>query len=140
MSNYKYIIKWHNIYIYIYISSFASDIMAVKSNTVYNNATCSWVCLTAQATVMIIHPSHALILTPNLLTWKMLWATNNVSKWQVRFNSAFKGLRISGFSSYAMISWTKILKQENISEFILPKFHQTALTFFLCCSQAGVFQ
>ena len=32
------------------------------------------------------------ILTLYLLTWKIWWSPNNVSKWQMRFNSAFKGL------------------------------------------------
>ena len=31
-------------------------------------------------------------LTLTLLTWKIRWAPNNVSKWQMGFNSAFKGL------------------------------------------------
>jgi len=29
-----------------------------------------------------------------LLTWRIWWAPNNASKWQVGFNSAFKGLII----------------------------------------------
>ena len=32
-------------------------------------------------------------LTIYLLTWRIWWALNNASKWQMRFNSAFKGLR-----------------------------------------------
>jgi len=32
-------------------------------------------------------------LTLNPLTWKIWWAPNNASKWQMGFNSAFKGLR-----------------------------------------------
>ena len=35
------------------------------------------------------------ILTLNLLTWRIWWAPNNASKWQVGFNSAFKGLKLS---------------------------------------------
>ena len=31
-------------------------------------------------------------LTLTLLTWKIRWAPNNASKWQMGFNSAFKGL------------------------------------------------
>jgi len=34
-----------------------------------------------------------LYLTPSLLTWKIRWAPNNASRWQMGFNSAFKGLR-----------------------------------------------
>jgi len=32
------------------------------------------------------------LLTPILLTWRIRWAPNNASKWQIGFNSAFKGL------------------------------------------------
>jgi len=31
-------------------------------------------------------------LTLNPLTWKIWWATNNASRWQTGYNSAFKGL------------------------------------------------
>jgi len=33
-------------------------------------------------------------LTLNLLRWKMWWVPNNASRWQMRFNSAFKGLNL----------------------------------------------
>ena len=33
-------------------------------------------------------------LTLMLLTWRIWWAPNNASKWQVGFNSAFKGLNL----------------------------------------------
>jgi hypothetical protein len=33
-------------------------------------------------------------LTLNLLTWKVWWAPNNASRWQMGFNSSFKGLSI----------------------------------------------
>jgi hypothetical protein len=32
-----------------------------------------------------------LCLTVNLLTWRIWWAPNNASRWQMGFNSAFKG-------------------------------------------------
>jgi len=32
-----------------------------------------------------------LILNP--LTWKIWWAPNNASRWQIAFQSAFKGLK-----------------------------------------------
>jgi len=38
-------------------------------------------------------------LTLILLTWRIWWAPNNASKWQMGFNSAFKGL----------ISWTETI-------------------------------
>jgi len=37
--------------------------------------------------------SIPLVLTLILLTWRIWRAHNNASKWQMRFNSAFKGLR-----------------------------------------------
>jgi len=35
---------------------------------------------------------YFVILTLNLLTWKIWWAPNNASRWQMGFNSAFKEL------------------------------------------------
>ena len=37
------------------------------------------------------------ILTLTLLTWRIWWAPNNASRWQMLFNSAFKGLRVKFF-------------------------------------------
>jgi len=40
-------------------------------------------------------------LTLILLTWRMWWAPNNASKWQMKFHSAFKWLRqVLWFSCY----------------------------------------
>ena len=36
------------------------------------------------------------VLTLILLTWRIWWAPNNASKWQMGFNSAFKGLIMPG--------------------------------------------
>ena len=33
------------------------------------------------------------VLTLILLTWKIWWASNNASRWQMEFNSTFKGLK-----------------------------------------------
>ena len=38
---------------------------------------------------------HTAKLTLILLMWRIWWASNNVSKWKVGFNSAFKGLKAS---------------------------------------------
>jgi hypothetical protein len=35
------------------------------------------------------------LLTLIPLTWRIWWAPNNASKWQMGFNSAFKGLKLS---------------------------------------------
>ena len=37
-----------------------------------------------------------LYLTLILLTWRIRWAPNNVSRWQAGFNSAFKGFKLFG--------------------------------------------
>jgi hypothetical protein len=40
-----------------------------------------------------INNLHMLItLTLALLTWSIWWAPNNANRWQMGFNSAFKGL------------------------------------------------
>ena len=38
-------------------------------------------------------------LTLILLTWSIWWAPNNASRWQMGFNSAFKGLKMEGHCS-----------------------------------------
>ena len=40
--------------------------------------------------VLPFYAQKKLLLTLNLLTWRIRWAPNNASKWQVGFNSAFK--------------------------------------------------
>jgi len=39
------------------------------------------------------HKQNINILTLILLTWRIWWAPNNASKWQMGFNLAFKGLK-----------------------------------------------
>ena len=55
--------------------------------------------------------SHSWFLTLNLLTWRIWWAPNNASKWQMGFNSSFKGLTLSNSSGCYM--YTQVLA-ENI--------------------------
>ena len=45
--------------------------------------------------VLYAYIQDAGALTLTLLTWRMWWAPNNASKWQMGFNSAFKGLIFS---------------------------------------------
>ena len=42
-------------------------------------------------------------LTLNPLMWKIWWAPNNASKWQMGFNSAFKGLIENSASSWFLL-------------------------------------
>jgi hypothetical protein len=51
-------------------------------------------------------------LTLILLTWRIRWAPNNASKWQMGFNSVFKGLILSDFNQILIFStdFRKILK------------------------------
>jgi hypothetical protein len=51
---------------------------------------CDWLILLSPSRTMWLEDS----LTPILLTWRIWWASNNTSKWQVGFNSAFKGLTV----------------------------------------------
>ena len=37
--------------------------------------------------------SLGIVLTLTLLSWRIWWVPNNASKWQMRFNSAFRGLK-----------------------------------------------
>ena len=56
--------------------------------------------------------AKCLYLTLILLTWRIWWAPNNASRWQMGFNSAFKGLTILYVSSfkinYHLLVWTHI--------------------------------
>jgi hypothetical protein len=47
-------------------------------------------------------------LTLILLTWRIWWAPNNASKWQMEFNSAFKGLICKLFWPATSRTWTSI--------------------------------
>jgi len=56
---------------------------------------------------LIRSPSHS-TLTLILLMWRIWWAPNNASRWQMGFNSAFKGLTEShnrAFSYILCIFW-----------------------------------
>jgi hypothetical protein len=46
-----------------------------------------------KVTYIVLNPLNA-DLTLILLTWNIGWAPNNASKWQIKFNSAFKGLNL----------------------------------------------
>jgi len=43
-------------------------------------------------------------LTLILLTWRIWWASNNASRWQIGFNSAFKGLNTSRTNSQSRMT------------------------------------
>jgi hypothetical protein len=49
-----------------------------------------------QALMNYIYVHRIYLLTLILLTWRIRWAPNNASRWQVGFNSAFKGLIFCG--------------------------------------------
>jgi len=59
------------------------------------------------------------VLTLILLTWRIGWAPSNASKWQMGFNSAFKGLRLS-HQDYTLTILTnllaKIMLVRNVSD------------------------
>jgi len=55
------------------------------------------------------------ILTLNSLTWKIWWAHNNASRWQMGFNSAFRGLKRVHIC-YAFMLWTVIKSVTHIHQ------------------------
>jgi len=68
-------------------------------------------CLSHRVTVGTLRSVAVLLckyrpaLTLILLTWRKWWAPNNASKWQMGFNSAFKGLKPSR-NFYILVIWT----------------------------------
>jgi len=54
------------------------------------------------------------LLTLILLTWRIWWAPHNASKWQMRFNSAFKGL-----IEFTSVLWYFVLYKPQWSHIIL---------------------
>jgi len=66
-------------------------------------------------------------LTLNPLTWKIWWAPNNASRWQMGFNSAFKGLKcyICSIALFCAENWT------------LKKVDQKYLTVSKCGAGEG---
>jgi hypothetical protein len=67
--------------------------------------------------------SRRRILTLILLTWNIGWAPNNASKWQMEFNSAFKGLRSFWIATKCNLLSTDV-SVKAASAFIAP--HQTS--------------
>jgi len=47
-----------------------------------------------------------------MLTWRIWWASNNASRWQMGFNSAFKGLNVNIFSSFYVTVYTRVHHSE----------------------------
>jgi len=58
------------------------------------------------------------ILTLILLTWKLWWAPNNASKWQVVFNSAFKGLNTKYLLQYLRCLFIYLFYIRKISKIV----------------------
>ena len=59
------------------------------------------------------------ILTFILLTWRIWWAPNNVSKWQMGFNSAFKGLRLLSYQTWRHIAIDSFTSRSPYVKFLL---------------------
>jgi len=66
-------------------------------------------------------PVKVLYLTLNPLTWKIWWAPNNPSRWQMGFNSACKGLRRIWKLRIKLAVWAVFIVWQNLS-FCLPLF------------------
>ena len=54
-------------------------------------------------------------LTLILLTWRIWWAPNNASKWQIGFNSAFRGLSRLHDKAHSCTIYLKVLSSYNVS-------------------------
>ena len=53
---------------------------------------CTAIILIVFTNYIFVHLLDNSVLTLILLTWRIWWAPNNTSKWQMGFNSAFRGL------------------------------------------------
>jgi len=91
-------------------------------------------------------------LTLILLTWRMWWARNNASKWQVGFNLAFKGLKPLPWEYWSIPIYRTVLlalwcrpkkmqgapsKRTTIIKYglhqQLPQFTKFCLLLYICC-------
>jgi len=75
--------------------SYNNTMMMVANSTV----TCKWLVIYVKLNQYLPvcmrffrYTTVNIPLTLNLLTWRIWWAPNNASKWQMGFNPAFKGL------------------------------------------------
>ena len=66
-----------------------------KTNTNFQGEKAWNICIKQSSYKPTWTPLTTTGLTLILLTWKIWWAPNNASKWQMEFNSAFKGLNSS---------------------------------------------
>jgi hypothetical protein len=64
------------------------------------------------------------LLTLILLTWRIWWAPNNTSKWQMRFNSACKGIN-GTLGNAAMLLIISFLKRALLVIQVLLRRHRT---------------
>ena len=89
----KLIIICVYLFIYLFIHSLHGTCSFIIVFTTAYHWTLSWIIWIRSPHY---HPvSFKSILTLILLTWRIWWAHNNASKWQMGFNSAFKGLILS---------------------------------------------
>jgi len=60
----------------------------------HSDAAVYWILhrITQKKTLYTYNANVAVPLTHILLTWRIRWAPNNASRWQVGFNAPFKGL------------------------------------------------
>jgi len=72
-----------------------------------------------------------LILTFILLMWRIGWAPNSVSKWQMEFNSAFKGLKwIKEIRKECLdwiFNWCRTRSRNKISEYLSVEYWENSL-------------
>jgi hypothetical protein len=86
-------------------------------------------------------PLPLLLLTLILLTWRIWWAYNNSSKWQMGLNSEFKGLNnVTEFLFWKLIrkghkyvQWTRKISQHKIKKI----YFELSKILNQCCQPSG---
>ena len=73
------------------------------------------------------HFTFIYVLTLILLTWRIRWAPNKASKWQMGFNLAFKVLNTTW--------WQTLKKLKHEMGWIIYKIVIKYIDFLLCCFQ-----
>ena len=77
-------------------------------------------------------------LTLTSLMWRIWWAPNNASSWQMGFNSAFKGLSFCNFALKFHLKFMKIGSLAFLLHFVVLLFFWSFIVFNSCSACDGV--
>jgi len=80
------------------------------------------------------------VLTLILLMWRIWWAPNNASRWQMGFNSAFKGSNVQWCrtASYTWKSRVNPPASEGLSVRLSISTHSRTILYLLQCGTSGL--